>query len=210
MAWKHSFFYFFNLYSVFFFTVSQGEKYLFLKKKYRQQLQERDNKKQGTEADGQISLIVPQTPASAQWEVTDTSTAPLQQKELQDELISCGEPESAAEVNFNICVWKQVVPLAAENTTLWICYQRGHTMFTVHGGMTHLYLNKAVFVSALCLFSLSMCQRSMTTLRRGYLHRRTLLNRGNKPFHWGKYKLAAMGRIGRSKGLSVYIKGGAL
>eukprot|EP00064_Thunnus_orientalis_P016854 superscaffoldBa00003429_g16926 len=74
-----------------------GEKYLFLKKKYRQSLQERDTKHQGTEVDGQTHLSPNRTPSAVQWEVTDTSTSSLPQKELQDERMSCGEPESAAE-----------------------------------------------------------------------------------------------------------------
>ncbi|CAK6971916.1 ankyrin repeat domain-containing protein SOWAHA [Scomber scombrus] len=74
-----------------------GEKYLFLKKKYRQLLQERDSKNQGAEADGLTNVSTTRTPAAVQWEVTDTSTASLLQKELQDELMTCGEHESAAE-----------------------------------------------------------------------------------------------------------------
>lgn len=74
-----------------------GEKHLFLKKKYRQQLQERDAKHQGTDVDGQRRLSPSRTPATAQWEVTDASTWPPPQKERQDELTSCGETESAAE-----------------------------------------------------------------------------------------------------------------
>ncbi|XP_053174446.1 ankyrin repeat domain-containing protein SOWAHA [Scomber japonicus] len=74
-----------------------GEKYLFLKKKYRQLLQDRDTKNQGTELDGETNVSTSRTPAAVQWEVTDASDPPLHQKELQDELITCGEPESAAE-----------------------------------------------------------------------------------------------------------------
>ncbi|XP_044206597.1 ankyrin repeat domain-containing protein SOWAHA [Thunnus albacares] len=74
-----------------------GEKYLFLKKKYRQSLQERDTKHQGTEVDGQTHLSPNRTPSAVQWEVTDASTSSLPQKELQDERMSCGETESAAE-----------------------------------------------------------------------------------------------------------------
>lgn len=77
--------------------VSQGEKYLFLKKKYRQLLHERETKLHRTDVDGQTHLT--RTPASVQWEVRDASTSFPHQKELQDELMSCGEPESAAEVN---------------------------------------------------------------------------------------------------------------
>uniref|UniRef100_A0A3B4TJN0 SOWAHA-C winged helix-turn-helix domain-containing protein n=1 Tax=Seriola dumerili TaxID=41447 RepID=A0A3B4TJN0_SERDU len=82
-----------------------GEKYLVLKKKYRQLLQERDNKHQGTDRDGQKHLSPARTMATAQWDATDASTTTTtttslpHHKEQQDELMSCGEPEGAAEVN---------------------------------------------------------------------------------------------------------------
>ncbi|XP_023248762.1 ankyrin repeat domain-containing protein SOWAHB-like [Seriola lalandi dorsalis] len=71
-----------------------GEKYLVLKKKYRQLLQERDTKHQ--------HLSPARTTATAQWDATDastttTKTSPPHHKEQQDELMSCGEPEGAAE-----------------------------------------------------------------------------------------------------------------
>ncbi|KAM9856117.1 uncharacterized protein ACBR49_002248 [Aulostomus maculatus] len=74
-----------------------GERFLFLKKKYRQLLQERDTKPHSTDVDGQRPSSPTRTTATAQWEVTDTTTCPAQQKERSDELMSCGEPESAAE-----------------------------------------------------------------------------------------------------------------
>ncbi|KAM7411273.1 hypothetical protein PAMA_021321 [Pampus argenteus] len=74
-----------------------GEKYLFLKKKYRQLLQERDTKHHGTEVDGKTHLSPTTTHPTVQWEVTDASTSFLPQKEVQDELMSCAEPENAAE-----------------------------------------------------------------------------------------------------------------
>ncbi|KAM9351043.1 ankyrin repeat domain-containing protein SOWAHA [Symphorus nematophorus] len=74
-----------------------GEKYLVLKKKYRQMLHERDAKNTGTDGDGQRHSSPARTPATVQWDATDASTSSPQQKEQQDEPMSCGEPDSAAE-----------------------------------------------------------------------------------------------------------------
>ncbi|XP_019721634.1 ankyrin repeat domain-containing protein SOWAHA isoform X2 [Hippocampus comes] len=75
-----------------------GEKYLFLKKKYRQLLQARDKDKTDLpDVDGQRHLSSTAVPATAQWEVTDTSPRAPQQRECRDELISCSEPDSATE-----------------------------------------------------------------------------------------------------------------
>ncbi|XP_035512980.1 ankyrin repeat domain-containing protein SOWAHC isoform X1 [Morone saxatilis] len=71
-----------------------GEKYLVLKKKYRQMLQERDTKHHRAEGDGQRHSSPARTPATVQW---DAATSPPHQKEQQDEPMSCGEPDSAAE-----------------------------------------------------------------------------------------------------------------
>lgn len=76
----------------------QGEKYLILKKKYRQMLHERDAKHPGTDGDGQRHSSPARTPATAQWDTTDASTSsssPRHQKEQQDER----EPDGAAEVS---------------------------------------------------------------------------------------------------------------
>nr|XP_046252863.1 ankyrin repeat domain-containing protein SOWAHC isoform X2 [Scatophagus argus] len=62
-----------------------GEKYLVLKKKYRQTLHER-----GTDGDGQRHSGPARTPATAQWDATSTSSPPPRQK---DEPLSCGERE---------------------------------------------------------------------------------------------------------------------
>ncbi|XP_027144073.1 ankyrin repeat domain-containing protein SOWAHB isoform X2 [Larimichthys crocea] len=73
-----------------------GEKYLVLKKKYRQMLHERDAKHPGTDGDGQRHSSPARTPATAQWDTTDASTSsssPRHQKEQQDER----EPDGAAE-----------------------------------------------------------------------------------------------------------------
>ncbi|TMS16739.1 Ankyrin repeat domain-containing protein SOWAHC [Larimichthys crocea] len=73
-----------------------GEKYLILKKKYRQMLHERDAKHPGTDGDGQRHSSPARTPATAQWDTTDASTSsssPRHQKEQQDER----EPDGAAE-----------------------------------------------------------------------------------------------------------------
>lgn len=64
--------------------LSQGEKYLVLKKKYRQLLQERHAEHHGTHGDGQRRSSPARVPATVQWEVTDTSAPSLSQKELQD------------------------------------------------------------------------------------------------------------------------------
>ncbi|XP_044067660.1 ankyrin repeat domain-containing protein SOWAHB isoform X2 [Siniperca chuatsi] len=72
-----------------------GEKYLVLKKKYRQMLYERDAKHH--DGDGQSHLNPARPLATVQWDVTDTSTSSPHQKEQQDEPMACGEPNSAAE-----------------------------------------------------------------------------------------------------------------
>uniref|UniRef100_A0A8C6WSQ3 SOWAHA-C winged helix-turn-helix domain-containing protein n=1 Tax=Neogobius melanostomus TaxID=47308 RepID=A0A8C6WSQ3_9GOBI len=75
-----------------------GEKYLVLKKKYRQLLQERDSKPQGDQ-DGS-----PATVHAAHWDAPDTTST------TQDEPMECGESESSAtepkdqEVNFKLVV----------------------------------------------------------------------------------------------------------
>lgn len=84
-----------------------GEKFLVLKKKYRQLLQERDNQHhhQGIIAhddDGQKHSSPSRTrAAAAQWDVTDatttTTTTTSSSPQQQDEPMSCGEPDGAAE-----------------------------------------------------------------------------------------------------------------
>lgn len=74
----------------------QGEKYLVLKKKYRQMLQERHAKHAGSDGDGQRR---PRAPAAAQWDATDASACPPQRREQRGEPRSCGHPDGAAEVN---------------------------------------------------------------------------------------------------------------
>ncbi|XP_077370230.1 uncharacterized protein LOC144014334 [Festucalex cinctus] len=75
-----------------------GEKYLFLKKKYRQLLQERDKDKiHVPDGDGQRRLSPTAVSATAQWEATDASARAPQQRECRDELMTCGEPDSAPE-----------------------------------------------------------------------------------------------------------------
>ncbi|XP_075954380.1 uncharacterized protein LOC142956603 [Anarhichas minor] len=72
-----------------------GEKYLVLKKKYRQMLHERDAKHQWTDGDGQRRSSPGRAPpASVQWDATDASTSSPQQ---QYEPMSCEEPDGAAE-----------------------------------------------------------------------------------------------------------------
>uniref|UniRef100_A0A3Q3LCG8 Ankyrin repeat domain-containing protein SOWAHB-like n=1 Tax=Mastacembelus armatus TaxID=205130 RepID=A0A3Q3LCG8_9TELE len=77
-----------------------GEKYLVLKKKYRQLLHERDAKQHGTNGKGQRELSQARTTAAVQWDATDASTS-FHQKQQRDELISRREPDSAVEVNLN-------------------------------------------------------------------------------------------------------------
>lgn len=74
----------------------QGDKYLVLKKKYRQMLHERDAKHPGTDGAGRRHSSPARTPAAARW---DASASSPQEKQQQDEQMSCGEPDSAAEVN---------------------------------------------------------------------------------------------------------------
>ncbi|XP_061128368.1 uncharacterized protein LOC133150086 [Syngnathus typhle] len=67
-----------------------GDKYLFLKKKYRQLLLARDkDKTHGSDADGHRLSSPSTVPATAQREATE--------RECRDELITYGEPDSAAE-----------------------------------------------------------------------------------------------------------------
>lgn len=76
----------------------QGEKYLVLKKKYRQTLQERDGKHAGTEGGGQRRSSPARAPSSAQWDAADAVTSRPPQKEEQDEAMPCREADGAAEV----------------------------------------------------------------------------------------------------------------
>ncbi|XP_070825623.1 ankyrin repeat domain-containing protein SOWAHC [Chaetodon trifascialis] len=71
-----------------------GEKYLVLKKKYRQMLHERDTKQPGTDGDGQRRSSPARAPAAVQW---DASVSPRHQTERRDEPMPCGEPGGAAE-----------------------------------------------------------------------------------------------------------------
>lgn len=79
------------------FLLSQGEKFLVLKKKYRQLLQERDTKTLATDEEKHADPAA-STP-SAQWDATNPATSAAPPMEQQDELMSCGEPENATEVN---------------------------------------------------------------------------------------------------------------
>ncbi|KAM9785594.1 uncharacterized protein ACB057_013958 [Neosynchiropus ocellatus] len=81
-----------------------GEKFLFLKKKYRQLLQERDGRADAMDVTGPRHPSPSRTLAVAQWEVTDASTCPpptppppSHLKDAADEQMSGGEAESAAE-----------------------------------------------------------------------------------------------------------------
>ncbi|XP_072223016.1 uncharacterized protein [Leuresthes tenuis] len=74
-----------------------GEKYLILKKKFRQLLQERHNKHQGTDGEQLRHLNPVGTTATAEWDVTDASISSPNQKEQQKKPMSCGEPDAESE-----------------------------------------------------------------------------------------------------------------
>ncbi|KAM6924505.1 uncharacterized protein FYW49_004759 [Xenentodon cancila] len=71
-----------------------GEKYLILKKKYRHLLQERDTKHVGADDDARRRPSPAKTTATAEWEAIDALTSSAQQRQLQDELMLCGEPDA--------------------------------------------------------------------------------------------------------------------
>ncbi|XP_068454637.1 ankyrin repeat domain-containing protein SOWAHC [Clinocottus analis] len=70
-----------------------GEKYLVLKKKYRQMLHERDAKLPCTDGDGQRRSSPGRAPAAVPWDAADVSASSLQQHEP----MSRSEPDAAAE-----------------------------------------------------------------------------------------------------------------
>lgn len=74
--------------------LSQGEKYLVLKKKYRQILHERDARPPGMDGDGRTPFSPTRSPAAALREAPDSLTSSPQQKEQRE------EPGGAAEVKF--------------------------------------------------------------------------------------------------------------
>ncbi|GAA6216682.1 ankyrin repeat domain-containing protein SOWAHB-like [Lates japonicus] len=88
-----------------------GEKYLLLKKRYRQLLNERDTKQHGTDADGQKHSSPARTTDTVQWDTTDATTTSPHQRESQDEQMSCGEPENTAEDQQTGTVTMQHTPL---------------------------------------------------------------------------------------------------
>ncbi|XP_008412770.1 ankyrin repeat domain-containing protein SOWAHA isoform X4 [Poecilia reticulata] len=74
-----------------------GEKYLILKKKYRNLLQERDTRLHETDGNAQRNQSLARVTAAAQWEATDILTSSPSKKEEQDEPMSCGEPDEESE-----------------------------------------------------------------------------------------------------------------
>uniref|UniRef100_A0A3P8QBE0 SOWAHA-C winged helix-turn-helix domain-containing protein n=1 Tax=Astatotilapia calliptera TaxID=8154 RepID=A0A3P8QBE0_ASTCA len=77
-----------------------GEKYLILKKKYRNLVQEREAKHLRPDGDRKRHLSPARTTTtSVQWEVTDAPTSTHHEKEEQDVPMSCGEADATAEVN---------------------------------------------------------------------------------------------------------------
>ncbi len=91
------FFFFLKACCAYCLCLLQGEKYLALKKRYRQMLHERDAKPTDKDAQRQLGLARP--PAVVPWDATDAATCSPQQKRRQDEPPSRGEANSAAEVN---------------------------------------------------------------------------------------------------------------
>ncbi|XP_034733184.1 ankyrin repeat domain-containing protein SOWAHB isoform X2 [Etheostoma cragini] len=85
-----------------------GEKYLVLKKKYRQMLHERDTKHHGTDGDGQSGRSPTRAPATAQWDTTDASAPSHPQ---QDEQMPCGGPDAAAQDQRTGTSFMQPAPL---------------------------------------------------------------------------------------------------
>ncbi|CAI5648474.1 unnamed protein product [Oreochromis niloticus] len=74
-----------------------GEKYLILKKKYRNVVQEREAKHLRPDGDRQRHTSPARTTSTVQWEVTDAPTSTPREKEEQDEPMSCGEADATAE-----------------------------------------------------------------------------------------------------------------
>lgn len=166
-------------------------------------LHERDAKHQGTDGAGQRHSNPARTPATVQWDATDASTSPPPQKEQQDEPMSCGEPDSAAEVNSKSAFCPILLVKTSRDdsaTTLGAKMQLADaavapsTPCLLFMWMTHLFLNKAVFVGVLSLFSGTMCQHLMTG--RSHLHRGILWSR-EMLFYWDKSKLAGEEREGQ-------------
>lgn len=89
----------FNMDVVLFHCLLQGEKYLILKKKYRNLVQEREAKHLRPDGDRQRHLSPARMTASVQWEVTEAPTSTHHEKEEQDVPMSCGEADATAEVN---------------------------------------------------------------------------------------------------------------
>ncbi|XP_061590711.1 ankyrin repeat domain-containing protein SOWAHB [Cololabis saira] len=69
-----------------------GEKYLILKKKYRHLLQERDSRRLDADEDARHRLSPARATATAEWEAGEALASSAQHKQLQDELMLCGEP----------------------------------------------------------------------------------------------------------------------
>lgn len=128
----------------------QGEKYLVLKKKYRQLLLERDAKHNGADGDaGAHASPARSTSNTAQWDVRDTSPPP--EKKQHEEPTLCQEADNAAEVRFKrqltclvFCVCGRSCGTNWDDPLL-LMVQSWLLMW-----MMELLLNKAVFVSALC------------------------------------------------------------
>uniref|UniRef100_A0A3B3U9U9 Ankyrin repeat domain-containing protein SOWAHB-like n=2 Tax=Poecilia TaxID=8080 RepID=A0A3B3U9U9_9TELE len=88
-----------------------GEKYLVLKKKYRNLLQERDTRHHETDGNAQRNQSLARVTAAAQWEATDILTSSPSKKEEQDEPMSCGDPDE--EVSCRLFVHRSSHPPSA-------------------------------------------------------------------------------------------------
>lgn len=117
----------FQSHIVLFDRLLQGEKYLVLKKKYRQLSHERDTKHYGTDEDARAHLTPARTTATVQWDMTDAS--PPQEKQRQEEPMSCGEPGSAAEVN--LCEAEAVGHTGMIQQQYWVLLPHD-AMLTLH------------------------------------------------------------------------------
>uniref|UniRef100_I3KIB9 SOWAHA-C winged helix-turn-helix domain-containing protein n=1 Tax=Oreochromis niloticus TaxID=8128 RepID=I3KIB9_ORENI len=91
-----------------------GEKYLILKKKYRNVVQEREAKSLRPDGDRQRHTSPARTTSTVQWEVTDAPTSTPREKEEQDEPMSCGEADATAEVNLKSAHYSLLIRKGAD------------------------------------------------------------------------------------------------
>lgn len=161
----------------------KGEKYLVLKKKYRQMLQEKEAKHPRIDGEGQKHSS-PARAATAHWDARDALTRSTQ----QDEPMSCREP--AAEVHLQTA-WSTTSIKRKTARPTKMTQQPNAPCFPLMW-MAHLSVNKAVSVRSDRVISRGwwgiLCSRQMLFI----------------------CKLAATRAKRRSKGLWFYIKGRAV